>query len=130
MIIVSAFTAGTPNIQDEATDSTFLLQDEKALLSDLACMLLSNLSKVEEVSLRLLGLRVPFTIRPESEQAGKDGEDATTTPAAVEEVIEDEISALDLLLEVFLKGEGKKYNPNATYDFLAPVFANVSTVRV
>jgi hypothetical protein len=34
-----------------------------------------------------------------------------------------EIPALDLLLEVFLKGDSKKYNPNATYDFLASVFA-------
>lgn len=89
-------------------------------------MLLSNLSKVEQVSLQLLGLRVPFTIRPEA--VDESDKDKTVPAAPVDAPIEDEIAALDLLLEVFLRGEGKKYNPNATYDFLAPVFANVSTV--
>ncbi|BGP21389.1 hypothetical protein Rt10032_c01g0103 [Rhodotorula toruloides] len=93
-----------------------LIVDEKALLSDLACMLLSNMSKLDSISRQILGLRVP--IGPKA-PAG-EGE----TAAAAEG--DDEIAALDLLLEVFLRGEGKKYNPNANYDFLASVFANVS----
>lgn len=83
-------------------------QDEKALLSDLACMLLSNLTKLETVSVQLLKLSLPF---PKADGTG-----------------DEDLMALDLLLEVFLKGEGKKFNPNANYDFLASVFADVSTV--
>lgn len=71
-------------------------------------MLLSNLSKLETVSHQLLKLTL-------------------AVPTATEGETEDLI-ALDVMLEVFLKGEGKKYNPNANYDFLASVFANVSTV--
>ncbi|BGP12445.1 hypothetical protein JCM10213_006989 [Rhodosporidiobolus nylandii] len=99
-----------------------LIIDEKAVLSDLACMLLSNMSKLDTVSKQILGLKVPFTLRaPEP----AEGETAAAGNATLQEV-SDEIYALDLLLEVFLKGEGKKYNPNANYDFLASVFANVS----
>jgi len=72
-------------------------------------MLLSNLSKLEKVSYQLLKLTLDV---PKAE-----GEEGT-----------DSIYALDLLLEIFLKGEGKKYNKSANYDFLASVFANVSTV--
>ncbi|KAJ8297158.1 Protein HGH1 [Rhodotorula toruloides] len=93
-----------------------LIVDEKALLSDLACMLLSNMSKFDSVSRQILGLRVPVG----SKASTGEGEAAGGTEG------EDEIAALDLLLEVFLRGEGKKYNPNANYDFLASVFANVS----
>ncbi|GAA5844806.1 hypothetical protein JCM3766R1_003322 [Sporobolomyces carnicolor] len=105
-----------------------MIVDEKALLSDLACMLLSNMSKLDTVSLQILNLRVPFSVAPSpssSSAAAKDDEHvekaARTSPAN-----EDEILALDLLLEVHLRGEGKKYNPNANYDFLASVFANIS----
>lgn len=93
-------------------------------MADLAAMLLSNMTKVENVSGQLLALRIPF---PRAAPAASEGSDAPA-PAEVEEPQED-VEALDLLLEVFLKGEGKKYNPNANYDFLASVFANVSTVR-
>lgn len=89
-------------------------QDEKALLADLAAMLLSNMSKLESVSRQLLALRLSFAVPAEGDSVA----DGTM----------EELEALDVLLEVFLKGEGKKYNPNANYDFLASVFANVSTV--
>lgn len=79
-------------------------------------MLLSNMSKVDDVSIKLLSLKIPFsTAKEEGAEAG-----------AAEET--QDVEALDMLLEVFLKGEGKKYNPNANYDFLASVFANISTV--
>lgn len=114
-------------------------QDEKALLSDLACMLLSNMSKLDAVSRQILGLRVPFSLVEDapaadapSATAGAGDADASTAAAPSGPTLQasnEEIAALDLLLEVFLKGEGKKYNPNANYDFLASVFANVSLVR-
>ncbi|GAA6058510.1 hypothetical protein JCM10212_006949 [Sporobolomyces blumeae] len=112
-----------------------MIIDDRALLSDLACMLLSNMSKLDTVSFQILGLRVPFTISPSassssSSSAPTDGTDKSDEhvekSARRADAVEDEISALDLLLEVHLRGEGKKYNPNANYDFLASVFANVS----
>lgn len=82
-------------------------------------MLLSNMSKLDSVSRQILGLRVPVS----SKSSAGEGDAAASAEG------DDEIAALDLLLEVFLRGEGKKYNPNANYDFLASVFANVSLVR-
>ncbi|GAA5856291.1 hypothetical protein JCM8547_000856 [Rhodosporidiobolus lusitaniae] len=104
-----------------------MIVDEKAVLADLACMLLSNMSKLDTISQQILGLRVPFTISPDAPSDKKEGDaaPATTSGGSLQDSKE-EIAALDLLLEVFLKGEGKKYNPNATYDFLASVFANVT----
>jgi hypothetical protein len=37
---------------------------------------------------------------------------------------------LDQLVEVFLKGYKKEYNPEADYHFLASVFSNVSSIRL
>ena len=37
---------------------------------------------------------------------------------------------LDQLVEVFLKGVNKEYNPEAEYHFLASVFSNVSSIRL
>ncbi|GAA5957431.1 hypothetical protein JCM3765_001135 [Sporobolomyces pararoseus] len=108
-----------------------MIVDEKALLSDLACMLLSNMSKLDTVSQQILNLRVPFSVAP-SPSSSSSTTDASKPDEHVEKaarkspVVEDEILALDLLLEVHLRGEGKKYNPNANYDFLASVFANIS----
>lgn len=97
-------------------------------------MLLSNMSKLDSVSLQILNLRVPFSVAPSpsaSTSATPDKADEHVEKAARKSpAVEDEILALDLLLEVHLKGEGKKYNPNANYDFLASVFANISLVSV
>jgi hypothetical protein len=94
-------------------------------------MLLSNMSKLDSVSLQILRLRVPFSVAPSpsssSSTATKEDEHVEKV-ARTSHTSEDEILALDLLLEVHLKGEGKKYNPNANYDFLASVFANISLV--
>ncbi|KDE09677.1 hypothetical protein, variant 2 [Microbotryum lychnidis-dioicae p1A1 Lamole] len=105
-----------------------MIIDENALLSDLACMLLSNLSKLEHVSMQLLGLRVPFNVSNFSKATDEDAQDDERPSKIAKEGETDGIEALELLLEVFLKGEGKRYNPNANYDFLASVFANVSTI--
>lgn len=100
-------------------------------------MLLSNMSKIEDVSIKLLALKIPFS-KPRiststNEMEGVVGSESIPVVEKEENKEEEEleeIEALDMLLEVFLKGEGKKYNPNANYDFLASVFANVSTVRL
>lgn len=92
------------------------------------------MSKLDSVSLQILNLRVPFSVAPSpsaSTSATPDKADEHVEKAARKSpAVEDEILALDLLLEVHLKGEGKKYNPNANYDFLASVFANISLVSV
>lgn len=67
--------------------------------ADLLCMLLNNLSKFEFIISLLLN----------SDQ-GKTGK-------------------LDNLLQVFEKGEGNKFNQNANFDYLAGVFANLSSCK-
>jgi hypothetical protein len=79
------------------------------------------MSKVESIAVQLLKLRIFFATIPTV--ARKEGD------VVPDEDQPEEFEALDLLLEVFLKGEGKQYNKNANYDFLASVFANVSTVH-
>lgn len=92
------------------------VQNPKAVLSDLAAMLLSNLTKNETLAAQLLALRLPSAVIPEGIELPPTSSSSDLVPA------------LDVLLDVFLKGEGKHYNKNANYDFLASVFANVSTV--
>lgn len=110
-------------------------------------MLLSNMTKLDSAARDLIALRIPFQISqdeptpaaaapaPDTESAAPSSSSSSTQQAPPEKQSslhesEFEIPALDLLLEVFLKGDSKKYNPNATYDFLASVFANVSLVRL
>jgi hypothetical protein len=81
-------------------------QEPSSLLADLACMLLSNLSKIPGVCTTLLGLRFGRA-------------DAQSPPLA-----------LDSLVDVFVRGDSKAVNEHATFDFLASVFANVSLVRI
>jgi len=91
------------------------------------------MSKLDTVSQQILNLRVPFSVAPSPSSSSSTAE-TTKDDEHVEKAarkspaVEDEILALDLLLEVHLRGEGKKYNPNANYDFLASVFANISLV--
>lgn len=151
MIIVRAPLPPPHSVARADTAPSCPNQDEKAVLSDLACMLLSNMTKLDSAARDLIALRIPFQISqdeptpaaaaapaPDAGSAAQSSSSSTTTttqqappekqPSSPHES-EFEIPALDLLLEVFLKGDSKKYNPNATYDFLASVFANVSLVR-
>ena len=66
-------------------------------------MLLSNLTKLDSLSLTLLKLSLPSS-------SGKS------------------IPAVESIVDVFIRGEGKRLNKNASYDFLASVLANISTV--
>lgn len=71
--------------------------------ADLVCMLLSNLAKSPKIE-TLLGLRVP------------EAEGLT------------EKTVLGQLMEVFVIGEDKRWNPNANYDFLANVWGDITRV--
>ncbi|KAF9435856.1 hypothetical protein BGZ76_005379, partial [Entomortierella beljakovae] len=75
------------------------------ILGDLASMLLSNMSKNDSISTKILKL------------TGKPVEGLTTSTGAVAQ-----------LAEVFLKGVDKGYNPQCNYDFLASVFATLATL--
>lgn len=69
--------------------------------ADLNCMLLNNLSKHDSVINKFLPL--------ENAVKNKD------------------VEIIDNLLEIFVKGEASVFNKNASFDFLAGVFANITT---
>ncbi|KAJ3187097.1 hypothetical protein HDU85_007135 [Gaertneriomyces sp. JEL0708] len=114
-----------------STDPTFVstMDDEKFLyelillivlprnvLADLCCMLLNNLSESNSISRKLVTDISPSTLA----QPPSSGDDqAQTSPSA-------KTHYLDNLLEVFVRGEGKRYNPAAEYHFLGGVLANVA----
>lgn len=74
------------------------------MLADLYCMLLNNLTKHNSICEKL-------TPSPPTDGGG------VRTPH------------IDNLIEIFIRGESKKYNPNANFDFLGGVFANLSAVN-
>jgi len=75
-------------------------------------MLLCNLSKSENVCFKLLDLSTPS-----KNVSGEENDVSSPRPNK---------DHLDNLIELFARGEGKKYNPHAEYDFLGGVFANIS----
>ncbi|KAI8367192.1 hypothetical protein EDC96DRAFT_507226 [Choanephora cucurbitarum] len=102
-----------PLVQQELDDMDFinyiglLITNAKSVLADLACMLLSNMTKYEPVCVKVI--------------------QATAKP------LDDFCSStrlLDQLVEVFHKGYKKEYNPEAEFHFLASVFSNVSSIRL
>jgi hypothetical protein len=68
-------------------------------------MLLSNMTKYEPICVKLI--------------------DGTATPLSG---LTESTRLMDHLVEVFHKGVGKEYNPQAEFHFLASVFANSSAV--
>ena len=68
-------------------------------MADPICMLLSNLTKVDSISILLIQIK-------------------TTAQGN---------STVEQLVEIFTSGEGKHFNSNANYNFLASVLANLST---
>ena len=74
----------------------------KTVIADLCCMLLNNLSKDPSVLKNLIPLN-------------EDSQKTSTT------------SLLDNLIEVFARGEGKRYNANADFHFIAGVLSHLSS---
>lgn len=97
---------------------SFTIMDDSSLLADLACMLLSNLTKFESVIDKCLTMAIPphspnpIITRDETLAAR-----LKTSPAPL----------MDLLIETFARGDQKQLNPNANFDFLSSVWANCST---
>ncbi|TPX33774.1 hypothetical protein SmJEL517_g03418 [Synchytrium microbalum] len=81
------------------------------MLTDAGCMLLNNISKSTTVITALLP----------SMNENKNVTGATTTGPVTKRA-----SMLDNLLDLFVKGVNKSYNPKAEYHFLGGVFANIS----
>ncbi|KAK3839890.1 MAG: hypothetical protein J3R72DRAFT_446924 [Linnemannia gamsii] len=73
------------------------------ILSDLGCMLLSNMCKNDSIAAKILALE--------------------SKPVAG---LTNGTTAVAQLADIFLKGTDKGYNPNCTYDFLASVFATLA----
>ena len=82
-----------------------ILTDKTHRHADLVCMLLSNLAKSPRIE-TLLGLKV----------AEVDGLREKTV--------------LGQLMEVFVLGENKRWNPNANFDFLANVWGDLTRVHL
>ncbi|KAI9477736.1 MAG: hypothetical protein EXX96DRAFT_568011 [Benjaminiella poitrasii] len=102
-----------PVVQQELDDADFikyiglLITNPKSVLADLACMLLSNMTKYEPTCVKVI--------------------QATVEPV---EGLSQSTRLLDQLVEVFHKGYKKEYNPEADFHFLASVFSNVSSIRL
>ncbi|KAG0173338.1 hypothetical protein DFQ28_008778 [Apophysomyces sp. BC1034] len=104
--------SGDPRVQQELDDDSFvkyicrLITTSKSVLADLACMLLSNMTKHEPICVKLLEIK-----------ADKNTE------------LCDSDRVMDQLVEAFHRGHKKAYNADAEYHFLASVFSNVSGIR-
>ncbi|KAI8984579.1 hypothetical protein BDF20DRAFT_860675 [Mycotypha africana] len=102
-----------PQVQAELDDEDFvkylglLITNPKSVLADLACMLLSNMTKHEPTCVKVI--------------------QAKAKPV---EGLNNSDRLLDQLIEVFQKGVKKEYNPEADFHFLASVFSNVSSIRL
>jgi len=104
--------SGDPRTLPDLDDDKFikhiclLITIPKSILADVACMLLSNMTKYEPICVKLI--------------------DAKVTPL---EGLSESTRLMDHLVEAFHKGVGKNYNPQAEFHFLASVFANASAIR-
>ncbi|KAI8986034.1 hypothetical protein BDB01DRAFT_75846 [Pilobolus umbonatus] len=100
-------------VQKELDDVDFinylglLITNAKSILADLACMLLSNMSKYEPICVKIVQAKA----KPVENLSKSD-------------------RLLDQLVEAFHRGYKKEYNPEADFHFLASVFSNVSCIRL
>jgi len=113
----------TPPVVEQLCDPDFLsvifftIIDHDSLLADLACMLLSNLTKVDSV----VNLCLTASIPPHSSH-----------PTIVQDqsfsarLKKSSNPLMDLFIELFARGDRKQINPHANFDFLASVWANLS----
>ncbi|KAI9344259.1 hypothetical protein BDR26DRAFT_857492 [Obelidium mucronatum] len=123
---------------------TIILPD--SVLADLCCMLLNNITKDEDIAKKIIPEVDPkeeeekFKARFNPSTIAKPVEATENTAAAADEKKPvRKTPYLDNLLEVFVRPNSVKavkegsdeetaHNPNATYNFLAGVFANISVI--
>ncbi|CAG8532726.1 5383_t:CDS:2 [Racocetra persica] len=93
----------------ELNDDSFLqlmikmTTDNRVILADMACMLLSNITKYQDIAIKLMKLELQAV----------EGLPSST-------------KAIDQLVDVFVRGLNRAYNKEAEFHFLASVFANVT----
>ncbi|CAG8485989.1 10500_t:CDS:10 [Scutellospora calospora] len=94
--------ASDDEICKELNDDSFLLlmmkmiTDSENILADMACMLLSNITKYQDIAVKLLKLEVQLV----------EGLSSST-------------KAMDQLVDVFVRGLNRAYNKEAEFHFLA-----------
>ncbi|KAJ3018716.1 hypothetical protein HKX48_002706 [Thoreauomyces humboldtii] len=115
-------------------DLILLIVLPQNVLADLCCMLLNNLSESSSIAGKLVAdiaraaataARSPQSTTPTTTASTSTVPPATGTPQPAQQPHQT-THYLDNLLEVYIRGEAKKYNPSATYDFLGGVLANVA----
>ncbi|KAJ3183861.1 hypothetical protein HDU87_005977 [Geranomyces variabilis] len=133
LCVDSDFIAVMDN-EDFLYDLILLIVLPQNVLADLCCMLLNNLSEANSVASKLVADISRSTTRTTAAPA-PSVPSAPTTPTTPPTSSSSSSAApttklkthyLDNLLEVFVRGEGKRYNPSATFDFLGGVLANVA----
>ncbi|KAJ3160351.1 hypothetical protein HDU86_000685 [Geranomyces michiganensis] len=116
--------------EDFLYDLILLIVLPQNVLADLCCMLLNNLSEASSVASKL----VADISRSTTRTAAAPNTQATPPPPSTKSASSLPTTTttklkthyLDNLLEAFVRGEGKRYNPSATFDFLGGVLANVA----
>ncbi|CAG8584800.1 35_t:CDS:2, partial [Acaulospora colombiana] len=100
---------GEDDIREELNDDDFLkflikiITDRHSILADMACMLLSNITKNERISEKIL---------PMESQSVKG--------------LSSSKRSIDHLVDLFVNGLDRSYNQEAEFHFLASVFANMT----
>ncbi|EGG12617.1 uncharacterized protein MELLADRAFT_101039 [Melampsora larici-populina 98AG31] len=108
-------------VSEQVADTDFLIfllstiVDPSAILADLACMLWSNLTKLNSVCVSCLKLPLVGHSSIAEEESIQKKLKTSSTPM------------MDLTIELFARGESRKINKHANYDFLASVWANFSS---
>ncbi|CAG8637143.1 185_t:CDS:2, partial [Acaulospora morrowiae] len=96
-------------IREELDDENFLrlliriITDRNSILADMACMLISNITKNERISAKILSIECQPV-----------------------EGLSNSKRFMDHLVDIFVKGLDRSYNKEAEFHFLASVFANVT----
>ena len=125
--------SGDPLICEQLNGDVFLARlvqiatSAIAIETDLACMLLGNLTKDDAICKKLIDVSLVLDAPPLSLPTKDDEALEKGSPPLVEGQ-RFSIRVMDRLLQVFLRGESRGYNPNAEFHFLASVFANASLV--
>ncbi|KAK5070141.1 Protein hgh1 [Lithohypha guttulata] len=105
-------------------------QGDGSANADLCCALLANLVKDDELARRLLkaerGVPPRTKVRVKLKTNERGEVEATKTDEPVSVQISTSKRVLDQLMDVFVKGANNSLNPNANYDYLAYVFADLS----
>ncbi|KND01810.1 uncharacterized protein SPPG_03601 [Spizellomyces punctatus DAOM BR117] len=111
--------------EDFLYDLILLIVLPRNVVADLCCMLLNNLSESNSVARKLVAdiSRSAAAPSPSAESTSPIPTPSTQPNPSTTKL---KTHYLDNLLEVFVRGAGKGYNPDAEYHFLGGVLSNVA----